>query len=65
MPVAHFHLVRSTFTPVQGRELLARASAVYAEVLDSPPERIRVYLVPVEPEQLAVGGVVVADAGRI
>ncbi|MCE0765778.1 tautomerase family protein [Pseudonocardia kujensis] len=63
MPVAHFHLVRGTFTPDQGRELLVRASAVYAEVLDSPIERIRVVLVPVEPDLLAVGGVPVADGG--
>ncbi|MFC4948685.1 tautomerase family protein [Pseudonocardia sp. GCM10023141] len=64
MPIAHFHLVRSTFTPDQGRRLLVRAAEVYAEVLDSPLERIRTYLAPVEPGAMTVGGTLVADGGE-
>lgn len=60
MPVAHFHLALGSVTPDQVRELLVQASVLYAEVLDSPIERIRIYLVPVDPELLAVGGVPVA-----
>lgn len=51
MPVAHLY---AAATPAQQRELLVRGSALYAEVLESPIERIRVYLV--EPTAVAVGG---------
>ncbi|MCO7191981.1 phenylpyruvate tautomerase MIF-related protein [Pseudonocardia sp. McavD-2-B] len=51
MPVAHLYAT----VPAEHRaELLERLSAVYAEVLGSPVERIRVYLV--EPQAAAVGG---------
>lgn len=52
MPVAHLY---ATVPTGRRAELLARLGAVYAEVLDSPVERIRVYLV--EPQAATVGAV--------
>ncbi|MEU7812569.1 tautomerase family protein [Pseudonocardia sp. NPDC049154] len=61
MPVAHFHIVRRGVDPAQRRRLLVEASRVYAEVLDSPIERVRVFVVEYDPESAAVGGEVVAE----
>jgi phenylpyruvate tautomerase PptA (4-oxalocrotonate tautomerase family) len=44
MPVAHFHIPAGRFTAEQERTLLTEASSTYARVLDSPMERIRVFL---------------------
>lgn len=61
MPVAHFHLPSAAFYPDRRRELLVRASAGYARILESPIERVRVFLVDYPPTDIAVGGVVPAD----
>lgn len=62
MPVAHFHLVDGAYTADQHRELLTAASHCYAEVLDSPLERVRTFIVRYEPGDVAGAGVTVADA---
>jgi phenylpyruvate tautomerase PptA (4-oxalocrotonate tautomerase family) len=59
MPVAHFHLVDGAYTPEQHRELLTAASCCYAEVLDSPIERVRAFVVRYHPDDVAVAGTVV------
>ncbi|RZL84202.1 MAG: 4-oxalocrotonate tautomerase [Rhodococcus sp. (in: high G+C Gram-positive bacteria)] len=59
MPVAHFHLVDGAYTPKQHRELLTAASRCYAEVLDSPIERVRAFVVRYHPEDVAVAGSIV------
>jgi phenylpyruvate tautomerase PptA (4-oxalocrotonate tautomerase family) len=56
MPVAHFHLVGGTFTADQGRLLLSEASRCYAEVLDSPVERVRAFIVRYDAQDVAVSG---------
>ncbi|GCE44854.1 hypothetical protein Rhow_000480 [Rhodococcus wratislaviensis] len=59
MPVAHFHLVDGAYTPEQHRELLTAASRCYSEVLGSPLERIRAFIVRYHPDDVAVAGTVV------
>ncbi|MFN8189020.1 MAG: tautomerase family protein [Nocardioidaceae bacterium] len=59
MPIATFHT--TACTPEQRRRLLEEGSVVYADVLGSPVERVRVYVTDHEPDAVAVGGRVVAD----
>lgn len=63
MPVAHFHLVDGAYTAGQRRRLLADASRCYAEVLDSPIERVRAFVVRYGPDDAATAGTVIADGG--
>lgn len=63
MPIVHFHLVEGTATREREAELLRRASALYAEVLESPIERVRAFIHTFPPTRAAVGGVLVADGG--
>jgi 4-oxalocrotonate tautomerase family enzyme len=59
VPIATFHTTRCT--PGQRRRLLEEGSVVYADVLGSPVERVRVYVTDHEPDSVAVGGRIVAD----
>ena len=59
MPVAHFHLVDGAYTAEQHRELLTAASRCYSEVLDSPIERVRAFIVRYHPDDAAVAGTAV------
>lgn len=59
MPIATFHTIGCTTQ--QRRRLLEEGSVVYADVLGSPVERVRVYVTDHEPDAVAVGGRVVAD----
>ena len=59
MPVATFHTVGCT--PAQRRRLLVEGSRTYADVLDAPVERVRVYVTDHAADAVAVGGVVVAE----
>lgn len=63
MPVAHFHLVDGAYSAEQRRRLLADASRCYAEVLDSPIERVRAFVVRYDPGDAATTGTVIADGG--
>ncbi|TYQ10523.1 UNVERIFIED_ORG: 4-oxalocrotonate tautomerase family enzyme [Gordonia westfalica J30] len=65
MPVAHFHLPADTFDETQQRTLLLQASRIYSEVLDSPIERVRVFIVCHPPASIAVAGSVVAEGGAV
>ncbi|MGB3770452.1 MAG: tautomerase family protein [Rhodococcus sp. (in: high G+C Gram-positive bacteria)] len=56
MPVAHFHLVDGTFGDAERGDLLRQASATYAEILECPVERVRVFVVRYDPADCAVGG---------
>jgi 4-oxalocrotonate tautomerase family enzyme len=57
MPVLEVHLQEGHHSPEQHATLLARMSAAYAAVLESPVERIRAYLVLHRPEHWTAGGV--------
>jgi phenylpyruvate tautomerase PptA (4-oxalocrotonate tautomerase family) len=63
MPVAHFHLVDGMFTAEQRRRLLVEASHCYSEVLDSPLERVRTFIVRYSPDDVAVAGLVASESG--
>ncbi|GAB84091.1 tautomerase family protein [Gordonia westfalica] len=65
MPVAHFHLPADTFDGSQQRTVLLQASRIYSEVLDSPIERVRVFIVSHPPSSIAVAGAVVAEGGAV
>lgn len=63
MPIVNFHLVAGLTSADQDRRLLEAASRLYAEVLDSPLERVRAFITPHPPGQFAVAGAVVSDGG--
>ncbi|MCZ4534854.1 tautomerase family protein [Gordonia terrae] len=65
MPVAHFHVPAGSFTDEQQRTLLLEASSIYSQVLDSPIERVRTFLVSYPPTSVAVAGAIVAEGGTV
>ena len=62
MPILEVHLVEGEHSTAQHTELLARMSARYAEVLESPLERIRAYITLHRREHWATGGVAGVEA---
>ena len=62
MPILEVHLVEGAHGAAQLAELFARMSARYAEVLESPLERIRAYVTLHRPEHWAAGGVAGVEA---
>lgn len=60
MPIVHFHLPESLAGREQVETIAEKATAIYAEALDSPVERIRVYTHIVPDYCIAVGGKTVA-----
>lgn len=63
MPIVTFHLAEGACSAAQAQRLLVEASALYAEVLQSPMERVRAFLRTYPREFSAVAGQVVADTG--
>lgn len=61
MPLVNFQLIEGQHTDEQLRTLLIEASALYARVLDSPIERVRVFINLRPPTLVAVAGVPVVD----
>jgi 4-oxalocrotonate tautomerase family enzyme len=61
MPVAHVHVVGSS--PEQRREIGAEVTRIYAEVLEAPLERIRVFVMEHAPGDVTVAGVNVGEGG--
>lgn len=61
MPIIHFHLADQTYSEQQQTTLMTRATALYSQLLNSPVERVRVYIQPYAPSHLMVGGRRVAD----
>jgi phenylpyruvate tautomerase PptA (4-oxalocrotonate tautomerase family) len=62
MPILEVHLVEGEHSAAQHTELLARMSARYAEVLESPLERVRAYVTLHRREHWATGGVAGVEA---
>ena len=56
MPIVHFHLPERLAGREQVEAVAAKATAIYAEVLDSPVERIRVYTHILPDYCVSVGG---------
>lgn len=65
MPIVHFHLIEGAAAPAQEAELLRRASAFYAETLQSPIERIRAFIHSFPAARCAVGGTLVSDGAPV
>jgi len=63
MPVIEFHLVAGQVSAEQSQRLLREATARYADVLGSPPERVRAFITLREPGLVAVGGEPVLRSG--
>lgn len=61
MPIIHFHLAADVYGEAQLTALMARATELYAGVLRSPVERVRVYIQTYGGGQLMVAGQRVAD----
>ncbi|MDM3975289.1 tautomerase family protein [Mycobacterium marseillense] len=60
MPIVTFHLIEDRYAPECLEELLDRASSVYAQVLASPIDRVRAFIVAYRPEYATVSGVTVS-----
>lgn len=56
MPILEVHLVEGLHSPAQLEELLKRASARTAEVLDTPIEGVRAFVTLHRPETWATAG---------
>lgn len=61
MPVAHFHLVDGAYDEQSIQALLVEASRSYAEILDSPVDRTRAFVVRYMASDTAVMGQLVTD----
>lgn len=65
MPIVHFHLIEGAATPAQEAELLCRASAFYADTLQSPIERVRAFIHSFPAARCAVGGKLVSEGAPV
>ena len=63
MPILTINLQREAYGREQLDRLLVGASELYARVLESPLERVRVFINLLDPGALAVGGRIVAESG--
>lgn len=63
MPIVNFHLIEGLSTPEQEASLLLGACRLYAEVLEAPMDRVRAFITPHRPSQMAVAGDLVANNG--
>lgn len=56
MPVLNLHLVAGQHAPERVERLLVACSALFAEVLRCPVDRIRVFVTEHAPRQMCIGG---------
>lgn len=56
MPILTVNLATERYSQAQKQEFIEKASAAYAEVLEAPVDRIRVYLVDVASQHMGVAG---------
>jgi len=64
MPVFEVHLAEGQHTAEQQQELLRRSAALYAEVLGSPVDRVRVLVTLHRPELFFAGGKLLSEDPR-
>lgn len=62
MPIVQVHLLAGQHPPAHVAALLTTLSARYAEVLDSPPDRIRAFVTEHPREHWATGGSIGVEA---
>lgn len=63
MPVLEFHLAEGSCSDAQCERLLVESSRLYAEVLNSPIERVRVFIQLYRPALMATAGVPLSRGG--
>ncbi len=63
MPIVKFHLVDRDICDEQIEQIVEQATAIYADVLDSPIDRIRVFIELHAPNLCGVGGKLVSRGG--
>lgn len=63
MPLVNFHLVNKNLSQIKVNHLIKGASELYAEVLECPIDRVRVYINLHEPMHVGVAGELVAVNG--
>ena len=61
MPVLEFHLTEGLHRDEQVEGLILEASRLYADVLESPIERVRVFVTEHKARHVAVGGKLVSE----
>lgn len=61
MPILHFHLAEGCHSDAQIGALLKQASQAYAQVLDSPIDRVRVFAQLYKPQHVAVAGALLSE----
>ena len=61
MPILEYHLVEGQHSDAQCQQLLEASSVLYAEVLRSPIERVRVFVHLHRAQMVAVGGRLVSQ----
>lgn len=57
MPILTIHLAEGHYSDAQCEKLLVESSQLYADVLKSPIERVRVFIQTHKPSHIAIGGV--------
>ena len=65
MPILNFHLVQGQHTAAKVETLLLKASALFAEVLACPIERVRVFVTEHAPQHFCVGGKLVSQHDQV
>ena len=64
MPIVKFHLADKDISDGQIESVIEQATQIYAEVLDSPVDRIRVFVDLHAPNLIGVGGKLVSKGGK-
>ena len=64
MPIVKFHLADKDISEGQIESVIEQATQIYAEVLDSPVDRIRVFVDLHAPNLIGVGGKLVSKGGK-
>lgn len=63
MPILEYRLAEGQYTDEQVSDLLLASARLYAEVLKSPVERVRVVALTYKPQHAVVGGHLVSEGG--
>lgn len=63
MPILEYHLVENQYSDAQCEQLLLRSSKLYADVLKSPIDRVRVVIHLHKPGMAAVAGRLLRQGG--
>nr|ALV86437.1 4-oxalocrotonate tautomerase [uncultured bacterium 16] len=64
MPILEYHLTDGQYTDAQCEKLLVESSKLYAQILGSPMDRVRVVIHQHRPSMVAVAGVLMNKGGK-